>query len=254
VDIEQLWSSKAVDTAAVVSETASIETVHSAVPVMEATPMTTVDRLLPALEPVPVDAANSTVPEAAPVLLPKEVSKPKAEVVHNEADSSRSTTGKHDVRKRHITVQSQKRKRWDSTSEDTDSHKYSSSSKRSKKNTHRRSSRRKSPVRHETASSSRKGERDRRTSESSGVKSDPPSRRIVSGFKGGSLQITILRGQQSLWSIIFFPEKGLENVLYFQTLFKERIMTTYPEIIRFDCVISLLVQLLRRLISAIYVC
>lgn len=188
VDIEQVWSSKAVDTA------------HSTVPVSEA---------------APVDTLHSTVPvsEAVPVLSPKEVSKPRAEVVHNKADSSSSTTEKHKNRKRHITVQSQKRKRWDSTSEDNDANKSSSLSKRSKKNTDRRRSSRKSPDRHNTVGSTKKGDRDRRTSGSSVIKSDPPSRRIVSGFKGGSLQITILRGQQSdqrnmlktnLMLIIFF--------------------------------------------------
>lgn len=215
MDIEQLWSSNAVDTSVPESEAAPIDTVHSTVPVLEAAPVGTLDRNVPVSETAPVDTADSTVSEAAPELLPKEVSKPKAEVVHNEADSSSSTTKKHDMRKRYITVQSQKRKRWDSTSEDTDANKYSSSSKRSKRNTHRRSSRRKSPDRRETVSSSRKGERARRTSESSVAKSDTPSRRIVSGVKGGSLQITILRGQQSLWLIIFFADKGGGKLLYF---------------------------------------
>lgn len=229
MDIEQLWSSKAVDIAEPVSEAAPTDTVHSTLPVLEAAPVDTVDRTVPVLETAPVDTAHSMVPEAAPELLPKEVSKPKAEVGRNEADSSSSLTKKHGMRKRHITVQSQKRKRWDSTSEDTDANKYTSSSKRSKKTSHRRSSHRKSPDRRETGSSSRKRERARRTSESSGVKSEPPSRRIVSEFKGGSLQITILRGQQSLWLIIFVAEKAGGKFLYFQRLFKERMITTYPK-------------------------
>ena len=191
MNIEQLWSSKAVDTA------------HTTVPVSEA---------------APVDTVHSTVPasEAVPVLPPKEVSKPKAEVVHNKADSSSSTTEKHEKCKRHVTVQSQKRKRWDSTSKDNDASKSSSSSKRSKKNTHRRrSSSRKSPDRHNTVGTSKKGDRDRRTSVSSVVKAEPPSRRIVSGFKGGSLQITILRGQQSSRLIIFFAGQGGWQMSYF---------------------------------------
>ena len=194
VEIDQLWSSKAVDTA------------HSTVPVPEAAPGDTV----PVSETSPVDIAHSTVPvsEAVPVRPSKEVPKPKTEVVHNEADSSSSMTERHNLCRRHVTVHSQKRKRWDSTSEDNDANKYSSSSKRSKRNTHRRSSRGKSPDRHKMASSSKKGERARRTSESSGVKSDPPSRRIVSGFKGGSLQITILRGQ-------LFSTTSVCCILYF---------------------------------------
>lgn len=218
MDIEQLWPCKTVDIAVPVSETAPTDTVHGTVTVLETSPVDTVDRTVLVSETAPVDTAHSTVPEAAPKLLPKEVSKAKAEVVHNEADSSGSLTKKHDRRKRHITVQSQKRKRWDSTSEDTDANKYSSSSKRSKKSSHRRSSRRRSPDRREPGSSSRKRERARRTSESSGVKSERPSRRIVSEFKGGSLQITILRGQQCLWLIIFVAEKWGGNFLYFLRL------------------------------------
>jgi len=68
-------------------------------------------------------------------------------------------------------------------------------------------------------SSSKKRERARRTSESSGVKSEPHSRRIVSGFKGGSLQITILQGEQSLWFISVLAGKvGLQSVMFLKII------------------------------------
>lgn len=155
-----------------------------------------------------MDSVQTTVPEsaAASVQPPKELSKPKAEVVSNKADSSSSTTERHQTHKRHITVQSHKRKRWESSSKDNETDEFSSPPKRSKKHTHERRSHRETPDRHNTADSSKKGDRDQQISDdrvvqakddvSSLAKSNLPQR-IVSGFKGGSLQITILRGQFS---------------------------------------------------------
>ncbi|XP_078369524.1 uncharacterized protein LOC144653411 isoform X2 [Oculina patagonica] len=160
VDIEQLWSSKTMDT------------------------------------------ARTTVPEstATPVEPPKELPRPKAEVERKEADSSSSTRDRHQMRKRHVTVDSQKRKRWESSSKGNDADEYSSSPKRSRKHTRERRSRWESPDRHNTVDSSKKGVR-RRVKETNNDVSSPPETnlppRIVSGFKGGSLQITILRDTKS---------------------------------------------------------
>lgn len=160
VDIEQLWSSKTMDT------------------------------------------AHTTVPEstATPVQPQKELSKPKAEVERKEADSSSSTSNRHQMRKRHITVDSQKRKRWESSCKDNDADEFSTSPKRSKKHTRERRSRWESPNQRNTVDSSKKGDRSRvkqtKDDVSSPAKSNLPPR-IVKGFKGGSLQITILRGEQS---------------------------------------------------------
>lgn len=144
-----------------------------------------------------VDTAHTSVPEsvAAPVQPPKDLSKPKAEVVHNEADSSSSTTDRRRSHRRHITVESKKRKRWDSTSDDNDADEFSLSSKRSKKHTHDRRDHKESTYWRDTVDSSKKGERDR-IEQNQDDGPNLPSR-IVSSFKGGSLQITIRQGQKS---------------------------------------------------------
>lgn len=127
---------------------------------------------------------NASGLAAAPVPLPKEQSK----VVRNKADSSSSTAERHQALKSYVTVPSQKRKRWEGTDYGRDVDELSCPSKRNKKNTRER----RSHGRHSSADSSKKGDRNRHASIV--VKPDLPSR-IVRDFRGGSLQITISRGQ-----------------------------------------------------------
>lgn len=149
------------------------------------------------------ETTHSTVPASAnvPAQTPKEVVKPKEEVVRNAADSSSTIADRRQALKSYVTIPAQKRKRWKSSSEDyDDSSELSSPTKRSKKRAHERRSRRESSGRHRTAESSHK---DRKISDerykqpkehvSRVLKSDDPPR-IVSDFRGVSLKITILQG------------------------------------------------------------